>query len=799
MKRRLTITDYFIKASYSTENNDDNNEDEEFPAPPGSKKNKDTPHTSQLYENNQVKDDKNDDEELPSPPGSKKNKDIPHISEVPERDPVKGKSIAFTLLSKGLGPYQPEMDKYPKVNGRKFCTQWYKSYKWLEYSPEKDAVFCFFCRAFDLSGRAEESFTINGFNKWSKASTCLPKHERSVPHKEAMVKLAGFKHSSVEGSITTKIDKHHNMIVLKNISYLKDILETLLFCARQGIGIRGHNEQDHSLLNNRGNFIELLHLRAKDNDIIKQYFIDKERRFRYIHPEFQNIFLSLMAKNVQHSLISNIKEAGIYSILVDETQDISRHEQVSICVRYVTESFEPTEVFLGFFKTNSTNAESLVALIKEVLKNNDLNVQNIRGQCYDGAASMRGSYTGVQARIKNENPHAIYVHCYAHILNLCLVDLTKQVKQIRNMFGVLNTLHNFIGASSKRFSIFESMRATCSDSKGPKTLKSLSDTRWNCRIEAIKAVFENLSALFHSLHKIANDDTFAGPEASSLLKSIETFDFIFCLNLLKFVFNETNILSKYLQTQSINYSSVRLMAQQTINTFKDSRTQDKFNSLWIETQDIVEKYDLEEAKLPRERKIPMKIGGGRSQQNSINIKDYYLINIFYVVLDIIIVDIEERFKENNLTLLNSMNDVLTSDLPDVASYNLLSNTYDINNSELQSEVNIFNRMFKQSQNDVKETALNCRISYILSNNIQVGFPLYVQILKLFLTLPTNTSTCERSFSTLKRIKTYLRSTTGQDRLNNLAILYVHRNQEVNKDEVIKEFDATENGRRMILH
>jgi len=57
-----------------------------------------------------------------------------------------------------------------------------------------------------------------------------------------------------------------------------------------------------------------------------------------------------MAKNVQQSLISNIKEAGIYSILVDETQGLSRHEQVSICVKYVTESVEPTEVFLGFFK-----------------------------------------------------------------------------------------------------------------------------------------------------------------------------------------------------------------------------------------------------------------------------------------------------------------------------------------------------------------------------------------------------------------------------------------------------------------
>jgi len=53
----------------------------------------------------------------------------------------------------------------------------------------------------------------------------------------------------------------------------------VIFCARQGIGIRGHNEQDHSLLNNRGNFLELLHLRAKDNDTIKQYFIDKKEAF----------------------------------------------------------------------------------------------------------------------------------------------------------------------------------------------------------------------------------------------------------------------------------------------------------------------------------------------------------------------------------------------------------------------------------------------------------------------------------------------------------------------------------------
>lgn len=46
------------------------------------------------------------------------------------------------------------------------------------------------------------------------------------------------------------------MTVMKNKSYLKYILDTLLFCARQGIGFRGQNEQDESLLNNKGNFLE---------------------------------------------------------------------------------------------------------------------------------------------------------------------------------------------------------------------------------------------------------------------------------------------------------------------------------------------------------------------------------------------------------------------------------------------------------------------------------------------------------------------------------------------------------------
>ena len=49
---------------------------------------------------------------------------------------------------------------------------------------------------------------------------------------------------------------------------------------------------------------------------------------------------------------------------------------------------------------------------------------------------------------------------------------------------------------------------------------------------------------------------------------------------------------------------------------------------------------------------------------------------------------------------------------------------------------------------------------------------------LFLTLPVTVATAERSFSKLKLIKNYLRSTMGQERLSGLAMLSIENDQEI---------------------
>lgn len=480
---------------------------------------------------------------------------------------------------------------------------------------------------------------------------------------------------------------------------------------------------------------------------------------------------------------------------------MSRHEQVAIIIRYATKDLSPAEVFLGFYETETTDGETLSMLIKSTFVSHGLKIENIRGQCYDGAASMRGSYKGVQARIREENHLAMYIHCNAHILNLCLIDLAKQVSYVRNVFGTLNTLHNFIGASSKRHAIFEKMYSVLNVSTcdGPKTLKSLSDTRWSCRLDALKAVLLNFQTVVSTLEDISENDAVYGSDANALLKSINTFEFLFCIYFLKNIMLLTNVLSKYLQSSSIIYSNVQSMAKETIQELCNMRCEESFNNTWNEVDILRKQYNVSSPILPRKQKIPAKLGGGLKEVENTTINKHYKINIYFAVLDNIINDMGERFEENNLYVLNCMQDILLNDMPNNNSFKEINKMYGFDEDNLKAETTILNRMYKtvHDQNNVQS-----KINFIASENYKAGFPTLTRLIQLFITIPTNSASCERSFSCLRRLKTYLRTTMGQSRLNSLGILQIERERSslIDKDEVIDKFSAAAEcrGRRLLL-
>ena len=56
----------------------------------------------------------------------------------------------------------------------------------------------------------------------------------------------------------------------------------------------------------------------------------------------------------------------------------------------------------------------------------------LRGQCYDGASAMSGSRGGVATKLQQEEPRAVYTHCYGHALNLACGDTIKKSKVMRD-------------------------------------------------------------------------------------------------------------------------------------------------------------------------------------------------------------------------------------------------------------------------------------------------------------------------------------------------------------------------------
>lgn len=99
-------------------------------------------------------------------------------------------------------------------------------------------------------------------------------------------------------------------------------------------------------------------------------------------------------------------------------------------MRYVV-GLEVHERFMGFVNVSGgQDASSIVTAINNffTLQQIDTKSLSIIAQSYDGASVISGKLNGVQAKIKEIHPCAIYTHCMAHRLNLVVVDFCKNIK-----------------------------------------------------------------------------------------------------------------------------------------------------------------------------------------------------------------------------------------------------------------------------------------------------------------------------------------------------------------------------------
>ena len=96
------------------------------------------------------------------------------------------------------------------------------------------------------------------------------------------------------------------------------------------------------------------------------------------------------------------------------------------------------------------------------------------------ASVMSGDVGGVKKIIQDIIPHAIYVHCYAHRVNLVLVDVCKKEAIARDFFGLVQSLYVYM-SSSIPHAKFCAHQAVMHPGELIE-LKRIIDTRWTCPV-----------------------------------------------------------------------------------------------------------------------------------------------------------------------------------------------------------------------------------------------------------------------------------------------------------------------------
>ena len=214
-------------------------------------------------------------------------------------------------------------------------------------------------------------------------------------------------------------------------SMLFKLMQAVKYLAKQGLPLRGHNESAEVC---QGNLYQLLlSVQTEECPSMKPWLQKRE----YISPAIVDELINLMGQNILRGIISNVKGAQWYAIIADEATDVSGTEKLSVSLRWVDKSYKLHEDLLGVKELPNTKAITVYHEVKDVLLRCSLSITQCRGQAYDGASNMSGIRNGAQALFKQEEPNALYVHCLAHSLNLCVQDVSKMCK-------LRNTLTSFM-------------------------------------------------------------------------------------------------------------------------------------------------------------------------------------------------------------------------------------------------------------------------------------------------------------------------------------------------------------------
>jgi len=261
---------------------------------------------------------------------------------------------------------------------------------------------------------------------------------------------------------------------------------------------------------------------------------------------------------------------------------------------------------------------------------------------------------------------------------------------------------------------------------------------------------------------------------------MSNFSLLFGLHLSERILRITDNLSKTLQLKYLCAAEAQVIVSHTVKTLMSMRHDEEFLLFWKHMDILRVRMNTNEPVLPRKRKTPRRfeVGEGDSSHSS-TVEDHYR-KLYFEALDLAINCIQDRFNQPGYKLYQTLEELLVKaankeDYSEQLHKVVAFYGSDFDKSELHTQLQIFGSCFSTSSGTEKITLKEAlRFLQSLSDAQRSFYKQVCWVARLIIVLPATNAASERSFSTMKRIKTYLRSTMKQDRLNHLMILNIYK-------------------------
>ena len=264
---------------------------------------------------------------------------------------------------------------------------------------------------------------------------------------------------------------------------------------------------------------------------------------------------------------------------------------------------------------------------------------------------------------------------------------------------------------------------------------------------------------------------------------METFDFLFGELIGELLLCHSDNLSKTLQSKDISAAEAQQIVFMTLKTLEDMKTEERFSAFWISAVKIAEDFGVNDPRLPRKRKVPERFGRDESVPTHFTAVDDYYREIFYQALDRIITCIRERFYQPGFRVYSKLQDLLLKCVNGSAyedEFDFVTSFYadDICAQQLKLQLDIL----RVNHGVESGISLSSLFKYLrtFSTSQRMLLSEVVKIAKLIRVMPATNAVSERSLSTLRNIKSYLRSTITEVRLNSAMILNIHKEKRVTR-------------------